>query len=73
MEELLNEGLNDTGWDKKLGDFVMDCPVPAPIMTVGVQGMVKEKSTEKLMVRPSVQAEVPELGVQEDVEKVEVG
>ena len=28
MEELLNEGLNDTGWDKELCDFVMNWPVP---------------------------------------------
>ena len=28
------ELVNDTGWDKELGDFFMDCPVPAPFMTV---------------------------------------
>ena len=36
MKELVNEGLNDTGWDKELCDFVMNCPFPAPLMTVKV-------------------------------------
>ena len=35
--ELVNEGLNDTGWDKVLGVFFMDFPVPAHFMTVRVQ------------------------------------
>ena len=47
MEELLNEGLNDTGWDKKLGDFVMDCPVPAPLITVRVQVLFKACGTRR--------------------------
>ena len=47
MEELLNEGLNDTGWDKKLGDFVMDCPVPAPLITVRVQVLFQDCGTRR--------------------------
>ena len=47
MEELLNEGLNDTGWDKKLDDFVMDCPVPAPLITVRVQVLFKACGTRR--------------------------
>ena len=45
MEELVNQGLNDTGWDKELCDFVKDCPVPAPLITVRVQGLFQDCGT----------------------------
>ena len=47
MEELVNQGLNDTGWDKELCDFVKDCPVPAPLITVRVQVLFKACGTRR--------------------------